>query len=167
MLTKLFYCYWVESFSHQRWLTVFLWCLTDNKSLQVSKTLLNIMTDLNNAVIWMVSTFPLISTSSSPLTNPLGIVPSALITISITVTFLLHSLFFQFSRKVCLVSWGCRIYWLHLCRGVRLPRHECPGYDTKQSDGEVPVMLELLGNVEHPFITIAPRSTLTRSGSTW
>ena len=27
-------------------------------------------------------------------------------------------------------------------RGVRLP-NECPIYDTKQSDGEVPVMLEL------------------------
>ena len=25
------------------------------------------------------------------------------------------------------------------------PKKECPGYDTKQSDGEVPVMLELWG----------------------
>ena len=39
---------------------------------------------------------------------------------------------------------GCRIYLLNLCRGVRPPK-ECPGYDTKQSDGEVPVMLELWG----------------------
>ena len=31
---------------------------------------------------------------------------------------------------------------------------------TRQSDGEVPVMLELLGNAEYPFIAIAPRSTL-------
>ena len=37
---------------------------------------------------------------------------------------------------------------------------EYPGYDTKQSDGA-------LGNTEHPFIAIAPRSTLTRRGSTW
>ena len=35
-----------------------------------------------------------------------------------------------------------RIYQLHLCRGVRFP-NKCHGYDTKQSDGEVPVMLEL------------------------
>ena len=42
-----------------------------------------------------------------------------------------------------LVGKGCRIYWLHLCRGVRLP-YECPGYNTKQSDGEASVMLELL-----------------------
>ena len=30
----------------------------------------------------------------------------------------------------CLVSWGYRIHWLHLCRGVRPPHQECPGYDT-------------------------------------
>ena len=37
---------------------------------------------------------------------------------------------------------------------------ECPGYDTKQSDGEVPVMLKVSGNVEHLFIAIAPKYTL-------
>ena len=47
--------------------------------------------------------------------------------------------------------------------GVR-PPHECPGHDTKQSDSEVP---GALGNVEYPFIAIAPRSTLARSGSIW
>ena len=39
---------------------VFLWSLYDNKS-QVSRTLLSILGDLNNAVVWMVSTCPLIS----------------------------------------------------------------------------------------------------------
>ena len=42
----------------------------------------------------------------------------------------------------CPVGWACRIYQLLLCRGVG-PPNECPGYDSKQSDGEVPVMLEL------------------------
>ena len=42
----------------------------------------------------------------------------------------------------CSVSWGCRIYQLLLCRGIR-PPNKCPGYDTKQSDGEVPVTQEL------------------------
>ena len=46
---------------------------------------------------------------------------------------------------VCPVGWGCRIDRLLLCRGVRPPPNECPRYDTKQSDGEVPVMLELWG----------------------
>ena len=39
---------------------------------------------------------------------------------------------------LCPVGWGCRIHRLLLCRGVRPPPNECPGYDTKQSDGEVP-----------------------------
>ena len=45
-----------------------------------------------------------------------------------------------FPRQLfCLFGWGCRI---PLCRGVRPPPTSVPGYDTKQSDGEVPVMLE-------------------------
>ena len=75
----------------------------------------------------------------------------------------------QFLCLYCPVSWGCRIHWLHLCRGVRPPPpNECPRYDTKQSDGErVPAVLELWGMRSTPFIAIAPRSTLARSGSTW
>ena len=45
-------------------------------------------------------------------------------------------------NEYCPVSCGYRIHRLHLCSGVR-PSNECPDYDTKQSDGEVPVMLEL------------------------
>ena len=36
------------------------------------------------------------------------------------------------------------IHRLHLCRGVKLPK-KCPGYNTKQSDGEVPLLLKLWG----------------------
>ena len=43
---------------------------------------------------------------------------------------------------ICPVGWGSRIHRLLLCRGIRPPPNECPGYDTKQSDSEVPVMLE-------------------------
>ena len=39
-------------------------------------------------------------------------------------------------------SAGAAEYRLHLCRGIRRP-NKCPGYDTKQSDGETSVMLEL------------------------
>ena len=46
----------------------------------------------------------------------------------------------------CPVGWGCRIHRLLLSRGVRPPTtNECPEYDTKQSDGEVPAVLELWG----------------------
>ena len=41
------------------------------------------------------------------------------------------------------VSRSCRINWLLLCRGVKPPHNECPVYDSKQSDDETPVMLEL------------------------
>ena len=67
------------------------WSLSDSKSPQVSRTLLNILADLNN-VVWMVSTRPLISKSSSPCINPLVTVPRAPITIGITVTFMFYSL---------------------------------------------------------------------------
>ena len=56
----------------------------------------------------------------------------------------------------CPVSWGCRIHWLHLCRGVRPPPNECPGYDTKQSDGEVPATLELWGMRSTPSLPSLP-----------
>ena len=39
--------------------------------------------------------------------------------------------------------------------------NECPGYDTKQSDGEGPNSDGALGNTEYPFIAMAPWSTLS------
>ena len=64
------------------------------------------------------------------------------------------------------LTMGLLLYTDYLCRGVR-PPHECPGFDTKQSDDEVTVMLGLWGNAEHPFIAIAPKSTLAWNGSIW
>ena len=57
---------------------------------------------------------------------------------------------------VCPVGWGCRIHRLHLCRGVRHPQNECPRYDTKQSDSEVPAMLELWGMWSTPSLPSPP-----------
>ena len=57
----------------------------------------------------------------------------------------------------CPVDWGCRINWLHLCRGVRPPSpNECPGYNAKQSDGEVPVMLGPWGMQSTPSLPLLP-----------
>ena len=75
------------------------WSLSDRKSPQVSRTLLSILTDLNNTVVWMLSTRPLISASSSPFINPLVTVTKAPITIDINVTFMFH-IFFQFPSKI-------------------------------------------------------------------
>ena len=78
---------------------VFHWSLSDNKSPQVSRTLLSILAILSNAVVWMVSTCPSTSKSSSPFNNPLVTVPKALIRTGIIFTFIFNS-FFQFPSKV-------------------------------------------------------------------
>ena len=56
-------------------------------------------TDVNNAVVWMVSTRPLISDSSNLLTKRLVTVPSAIITIGTTATFMFYSCCFFFNLK--------------------------------------------------------------------
>ena len=73
--------------------------LSDRKSPQVSRTLLSILAVLNNVVVWMVSTRPKTSNSSSPFSNPLVTVPKALITIGIIVTFMFHSFFNYLARS--------------------------------------------------------------------
>ena len=78
-------------------------------------------------------------------------------TICIMLEFLISPVYIDLS----VVGWFGRIHRLHLSRGENLPPNECPDYGAKQSDGQVPVMLELWGNTEYPFIVIAPRFTLT------
>ena len=85
---------------------VFHWRLSDSKPLQVSRTLLSNLAVFNNAVVWMVSTWPPTSKSSRPFNNPLVTVPKAPITIGIMVIFMFHSLFNSLarSRYLCLFS---------------------------------------------------------------
>ena len=85
----------LASFSHQSSLMVFRWSLSDSRSSQVFRSLLSILADLNNAVVWMVSIRPLISKFSTPFTKHLGIVLSASVTIGIPVIFVFHSFFFS------------------------------------------------------------------------
>ena len=75
------------------------WSLSDRKSPQVSRTLLSILAVLNNIVVWMVSTRPPTSKSSSHFSNPLVTVPNPPISIGIIVTIMFH-MFFQFASKV-------------------------------------------------------------------
>ena len=49
---------------------VFHWSLSDSKSPRVSRFLLSFLADLNNAVVWMITTRPLLSMSSIPFINP-------------------------------------------------------------------------------------------------
>ena len=58
------------------------------------------------------------------------------------------------SKEACPVGWVRRILRLFLCRWVTTHK-KCPGYNIKQPDGEVPVMLELRGmqsNLSLPLI---------------
>ena len=57
------------------------------------------------------------------------------------------------------VGWGCRIHPLLLWRGVRPHPHstnECTSYDTKHSDGEILVILELWGMQCTPLLPSLP-----------
>ena len=81
---------------------VFHWGLSDSKSPQVSRTLPSILAVLNNAVVWMVSTHPPTSKSSSPFSKPLVTVPNAPITIGIFVTCMFHSFFHSLARSTYL-----------------------------------------------------------------
>ena len=78
---------------------VFHWGLSDSKFPQVSRTLLSILAVLNNAVVWMVSTCPPTSKSSSPFSNPLVSVPNAPITTGIIVTCMFLSFFNSLARS--------------------------------------------------------------------
>ena len=90
---------------------IFHWSLNDSKSPQVFRTLLSILTDLNNTVVWMVSARSPISNSSSPLNKYLGIIPSAPLTIGTTVIFMLHSFLVLMQGT----SFLFRFLWFSLC----------------------------------------------------
>ena len=78
-------------FSHLSELMVFHWSLRDQ---QVSRTLLSILADFNNAVAGMVSAHSPISNSSSPLTKPLWMILSAPLTIGISIIIVYSLEFF-------------------------------------------------------------------------
>ena len=88
-------------------LEVFTSALADGFSLEsewqqvasFSRTLLRILAVLNNTVVWMVSTRPPTSKSSSPFSNPLVTIPNAPITIDMIVTCMFHSFFNSLARS--------------------------------------------------------------------
>ena len=74
------------------------WGLSDSKSPQVSRTLLSILADLNNAVVWIVSIRPLISKSCRPFINPLETVPSVTTITDINDTFMFYNFIISRAR---------------------------------------------------------------------
>ena len=103
---------------------VFHGTLCDNKS-QVSRTLLSILANVNDAVIWMVSTCPLVSMSSWHMSSgfyvflayvfskPMEIVLSTPNKIGITVSFMFHGFLVHWQGlSICL---SFRFLWFSLC----------------------------------------------------
>ena len=87
--------------------------LSDSTSPQVSRTLLSMLHDLNDSVVWMVSTQE--DESFNLCTNPFVIVPSTPVTIGITVTFMFHCCWVFFtslamSRHLCFFSLFFQFY---------------------------------------------------------
>ena len=78
---------------------VFHWNMSDNFPL-VSWTLPSILVDLNKTIVWIVTTHPIISKTSSPFNNPLVTVQRAPITIGIIVSFM----FYSFSNSLTMVE---------------------------------------------------------------
>ena len=75
--------------------------LSDSMFPQVSWIILSIQADLNNAVVWIIFTCPVISKPSNPFTNLLKIVQTAPFTIGIDVIFIFNIFFlFLFSKNV-------------------------------------------------------------------
>ena len=70
-----------------------------HKSPQLSRTLLIILSDLNHAAVWMVTTRPLISKSSSPRTNLWWLNQDHQLQL-VSPSFSCSTIFFQFSGKV-------------------------------------------------------------------
>ena len=64
---------------------VFYKSLSDSKSSRVFTTIRNILADLNNTLVWIVSARPQIYESFIPFTKPLGIAPTAPITNGIVI----------------------------------------------------------------------------------
>ena len=104
----------LTSFSHLCYLMVFHWSLGERKSSKVSRTLLRILAGHINAVVWIILARSPISSTSSRLSKPEGIVPSLPIIIIITVTFTFNSFLFSSLARSKYLSFF--LYFLRLSR---------------------------------------------------
>ena len=106
-------------------MVIIQWNLNDSKSPQITRNLLSILANLNNAVVRIVSILSLIPNFSNLFSKLLGTVLRVSTIIGITFTLLYQS-FFQFSGKVQIFvyllaalstspnDWDCKIIIIHL-----------------------------------------------------
>ena len=88
----------------------------------VSRTFLSILADINNVVVWMVSTSPLISKSSSPFNIPSVTVARVSIMIWINVTFMFLSFYNSPARFRCLSFFEILLILLYGQPGQQSPQ---------------------------------------------
>ena len=100
------------------------WSLSDLKSPQVSRTLLSILTDLNNAVGWMVST-RLLLFPSPPVPVPFLWWLYQKHQLQLVSPPLSCSTIFQFSSKVYVLFFSFRFLSILLCS---MPREQSPQF---------------------------------------
>ena len=75
-----------------------------SKSPKVPRTLFSILADLTDALVCIVSTRPLIPIFAIPRTSSLMTLPSAPVTIGITVIFIFHVFFSILSQCLGIIS---------------------------------------------------------------
>ena len=92
------------------WYFIEVWVTTS--LLEVSRTLLGILSDLNNTVVLTISILPPIPNYSNSLSNLFGTIPSAPIIIEITVTFMILKILSSLSRSKYL---SLRCLWFSHC----------------------------------------------------
>ena len=88
---SLFQFYYLSFLWVTRWSFTEAWVTA-----RFSRSLLTILAVHNNAMVWIVSSIPLISYSSSHFSKPLETVPIAPTIVGITVTIMFHAFFFHF-----------------------------------------------------------------------
>ena len=97
IIISIIYSLGVFHISISRWSFTEVWVTAS--LLKSPRTLLSILADLNNVVVWIVSTRPFISKSSSPFNNPSVTVSRAPITIGTNVSFMFHRFFNSLARS--------------------------------------------------------------------
>ena len=124
---------------------IFHLSMSDRKSSQLCRTFLSYQTDFDRAIVWIVSTLPLFSSSFRLLSMSSGTVLSAPKIISITVTFMLHSFFSSLAKYKYLSSF----FW---------PSFTFCGPLAQQNprDDKFSLIILLLVSFSHQRLLIAP-----------
>ena len=97
------------------------WTLSDSKSPQVSRNLLNILSDRNRAVVRMVSILQLISSFTSLSFRPSETIPRTPTTIGITVTIIFLSFFSCLAKSKYLYIFSLSFWSAGEAKSTRLP----------------------------------------------